>query len=675
MQAAANQFPHGFSRTELSAVLSVVVLLGLLLQAQAALIRPVSVPGLPVVSGAGNSFTPSFSGDGRFVVFVSQANNLVTNDNLAPHLDVFIRDLRNHRTALVSVNSSGIGGGDGNSNFPTVSSNGQFVAFESVAANLAGTDTNGTTDVFLRDTLQGVTRLVSVSTDGIHSGNGPSSNPTITPDGRWLVFESAASDLVANDTNGVIDVFVRDLVSGVTVLASVGETNKSGSPSITPDGRFVAYVTVIPNSGPPPPALATISVRDVLSSASMNIGDQATNFFPTTLWPIRCVSPVISADGHFVAYVAIPREDSSAPASLMRYELQTATTLLVSSNTVAANPPEVSADGRFIAYENGTNVYLWDGQTGSSSLVSVGMDGISAGNRPSHIPVLSPDGSKVVFLSAATDLATNASNGLSQVFVRDLTSGTTRLVSANLADAASSVDIDVTLPAISADGRFVAFESAADDLVSGDFNFASDIFVRDLGANTTELVSAREQTLAPATGVSVSSVLANGVSADGRVIAFLGRDGNFTAGDTNRVPDAFVRDLAAGTNYLLRVPTIPLPLYFDTSPSPAVSTNGLYVAFVSPEQSARYVWRRDLQTGADTRASVSSAGGGLDGTAPAITGNGGLVAFQSSASASLFVANVSQGSGRTNVFLHDFQSGSNQLISASMVTNTSGNAD
>src|SRR5689334_23239992 len=175
------------------------------LNAGAAPIQSVSVPGLPVLSGAGNSFTPSFSADGRFVVFVSQANNLVTNDNLAPYLDVFIRDLGKHRTALVSVNSSGIGGGDGNSNFPTLSSNGQFVAFESVAANLAGMDTNGTTDVFLRDTLQGTTRLMSVSTDGARSANGPSSNPTITPDGRWLVFESAASDLVANDTNGVTD--------------------------------------------------------------------------------------------------------------------------------------------------------------------------------------------------------------------------------------------------------------------------------------------------------------------------------------------------------------------------------------------------------------------------------------------------------------------------------------
>src|ERR1043166_7404933 len=206
-------------------------------------IQPISVPGLPVISGAGHSFTPSFSGDGQFVVFVSQANNLVTNDNLAPYLDVLVRDLINHRTALVSVNSSGIGGGNGNANFPTISSNGQLIAFESVASNLAGVDTNGAIDVFVRDMQAGTTTLVSVSTNGAASGNGPSSNPTITPDGRYVFFESAASDLVADDTNGVADIFVRDLQLGLTSLISIGQTNKSGSPSISTSGGLIAFVT------------------------------------------------------------------------------------------------------------------------------------------------------------------------------------------------------------------------------------------------------------------------------------------------------------------------------------------------------------------------------------------------------------------------------------------------
>src|SRR5207249_5483843 len=153
----------------------------------------VSGSARPSATGGGGSYQPVLSPDGRFVAFVSQANNLVTNDNLAPYLDVFVRDLANNRTTLVSVNSSGIGGGDGNSNFPTISSNGQFIAFESAASNLAGADTNGASDVFARDLLAATTTLISVSTNGLNSGNGPSSSAAMTPDGRWIVFQSAAS--------------------------------------------------------------------------------------------------------------------------------------------------------------------------------------------------------------------------------------------------------------------------------------------------------------------------------------------------------------------------------------------------------------------------------------------------------------------------------------------------
>src|SRR5205823_2742924 len=103
------------------------------------------------LSAAGGSFMPSCSDDGRFVVFVSFARNLVTNDDSAPFLDVFVRDLANAKTMLINVNTSGIGGGNDNSGSPAISSNGQFIAFQSAASNLVSNDTNGLTDVFLRD--------------------------------------------------------------------------------------------------------------------------------------------------------------------------------------------------------------------------------------------------------------------------------------------------------------------------------------------------------------------------------------------------------------------------------------------------------------------------------------------------------------------------------------------
>src|SRR5262249_40765013 len=155
------------------------------------------------IAASGNSFAPAFSGNGRFMVFLSHANNLVTNDDLAPYIDVFVRDLTSSNTVLVSVNATGVGGGNGDSSFPSISSNGQFVAFSSAASNLTSNDTNGTPDIFVRDLLSGVTTLVSVGVTGESSGgsltNGSpfrlASNPMISADGRWVVFESIATNL------------------------------------------------------------------------------------------------------------------------------------------------------------------------------------------------------------------------------------------------------------------------------------------------------------------------------------------------------------------------------------------------------------------------------------------------------------------------------------------------
>ncbi len=208
-----------------------------------------SAVGVDSIGGGGGSFAPVFSADGQHIVFVSHANNLVTNDGHAFFLDVFVRDLTAGVTRLVSVQPSGRGGGNGNSIEPVVSSNGLFVAFQTEAGNLAGTDTNGASDVLLRDVMAGTTTLVSVNSAGTASGNGPSSNPQLSADGRYVVFESLASDLVSGDTNDLRDVFVRDRLLGTTALVSVnsvgtgGGNGASDSASITPDGRWVVFVS------------------------------------------------------------------------------------------------------------------------------------------------------------------------------------------------------------------------------------------------------------------------------------------------------------------------------------------------------------------------------------------------------------------------------------------------
>src|SRR5204863_9687262 len=160
-------------------------------------------PSLPVVTGGTSDSSASvISSDGRFVLFLSSANNLVTNDDNGKFVDVFLRDRTNGVTTLVSVNQTGVGGGNGNSVSPAISTNGRYVVFESEASNLVANDTNGVSDVFLRDLQSGTTTLLSVNHSGGAAGNGASTSPVISADGRYVAFVSAASDLVANDTNG-----------------------------------------------------------------------------------------------------------------------------------------------------------------------------------------------------------------------------------------------------------------------------------------------------------------------------------------------------------------------------------------------------------------------------------------------------------------------------------------
>ena len=149
-------------------------------------------------------------------------------------LNVFLRDRASNTTTLVSVNLTGTGGGNGDSLPFGISTNGQFALFESAASDLVANDTNNAQDIFVRDLVNGTTTLVSVNTSG-SSGNGESRDPVMTPDGRYVAFASAANDLVAGDNNGIPDIFVRDLQSNTTTLVSVGATSTS---SLLSDRQF-----------------------------------------------------------------------------------------------------------------------------------------------------------------------------------------------------------------------------------------------------------------------------------------------------------------------------------------------------------------------------------------------------------------------------------------------------
>jgi Tol biopolymer transport system component len=252
-------FCKWFQRTMIACVATVVVSLN------ANPLQLLSVrDGTSPASAGGNEESGSaiISADGRYVLFASLAANLTIISNPVPQSgllpqrqQVFLRDRFTGQTKLVSLNSAGNYGGNGDS-FPAgISTNSQFFLFESTATNLVSSDANNYKDIFLRDLVNGTNLLISVRIGG-GSGNGTSRSASMTPDGRYIAFISAANNLVSNDTNGIPDVFVRDRVAGTTTLISVGSrmtslpafaTGSSETPEITPDGRYVVFYSSATN--------------------------------------------------------------------------------------------------------------------------------------------------------------------------------------------------------------------------------------------------------------------------------------------------------------------------------------------------------------------------------------------------------------------------------------------
>jgi Tol biopolymer transport system component len=185
------------------------------------------------------------SADGRYVAFASYATNLVNGDTNGSTADIFVRDRQSGTTTRVSVRSNGAQAND-TSLLPRMSFDGRFVAFMSNASNLVGGDTNHTTDVFVHDRQSGTTARMSISSGEVE-GNGTSSSPSISADGRYVAFYSDATNLIGGDANGFrTDIFIRDRQNGTTECASFSSSGEQGnhnsvSPSLSADGRYVAF--------------------------------------------------------------------------------------------------------------------------------------------------------------------------------------------------------------------------------------------------------------------------------------------------------------------------------------------------------------------------------------------------------------------------------------------------
>ena len=387
-----------------------------------------------------NSLNPAVSSNGRYVVFVSAASNLVAGDT-NEWRDVFLRDRKTHVTQQISVARGGAQG-NGNSFVAAISADGRYVAFDSLASNLVAGDTNGSTDVFVRDRVAQVTRRVSVGPGG-SQGDFMSHGPAISAHGRFVAFTSDAENLVAGDTNLREDVFVRDLAEHVTRRVSVGPRGaqgdrESGYPAISAHGRYVAYDSSATNLVAGDTNLRQdVFVRDRSAGVTRRVsvgprGAQANR---------ESYTESISADGRYVAF------HSRA------------------SNLVAGHT-KLRHD-----------VFIRDRVAQVTRLVSVGPRGAQA-NGDSYTAVISADGRYVAFKSKASNLVATDTNNRADVFVRDRVAKVTRRVSVGPRGAQAVNGGTFTL-AISEHGRYVVFDSSATNLVARDTNDAWEVFVRD----------------------------------------------------------------------------------------------------------------------------------------------------------------------------------------------------
>lgn len=476
----------------------------------------VDLNGDPIGGGTGK-----VSGDGRYVAFESSNSNMVVGDTNG-FSDIFVRDLKNKTTVRASLGNSGNESNDFSYGVQ-LSDNGQFVGFVSGATNLVAGDTNAEQDIFLRDLINNTTVRVNVSSSGTQA-NGPGTNFGISGDGKLVAFSSSATNLVVGDTNGVGDLFLRDIDAGTTDRISVDvngnqSDGSSGSPALSESGRYVVFAS---------------------NAANLVAGDS-----------------------------------------------------------------------------NGMSDVFWrDNDTGEIKRVSVSGAG-SEGNGASGAPAVSSDGRYVAFSSSATNLVPSDANGAADIFLHDTVAGTT--VRVNLGEFESEANFfTLGLPSVSGDGRFVAFSSLASNLVPDDTNSALDVFVRDVVAGETKRVS-----LSAVGGESLLGGSTSQISRDGRYVVFRSVSDELVPNDSNGIADIVIRAVSFAQIDSVTPDMLPLDSTTPVTILGAGFVNGLTLGVSGSGKSISNVVVVDENTiTADVTVNASAASGarslsvGIPGTGP-----------------------------------------------------------
>ncbi len=403
------------------------------------------------VTGGGNG--ASMSDDGRFVAFWGYGSDLAPGDgNNTP--DVFVRDRKSGTTELISVRADGGGSADRFSYGPSISATGRFVAFASEATNLVDPPLdppggNPFIQVYLRDRKAGTTRLVSVDAAGADPANGYCGSPSVSADGRYVVFPSSGTNLVAEDTNSSYDIFVRDMKLGVTRLVSVrasggGPANAAAVRSvISANGRYVAFESSATDLTADAVTSTQVYVRDLRKRLTRLVsvrsgGGGGGNGESST--------PHLTADGRFVAFESRATDlvggslpDTNDADDAFVRDLRRRVTVLATPNAAGTATADryseeacVSGSGRWVVFysyatdlvatphDGNEHVYLRDIQRRRTTLLTVNAAGTGPADGGSYRPRITPSGRWAAWDSSAPDLVEGDTNRQDDVFVRRL---------------------------------------------------------------------------------------------------------------------------------------------------------------------------------------------------------------------------------------------------------------
>jgi len=615
------------------------------------------------------------SGNGQYVVFDTEDALAGAADANAAS-DVYRRDLAAATTVLASRDSGGTNASGGSD--PAISGDGRWVAFASSATNVIASYSGGGRQVYARDMSLGAHYLVSnqtgVTTTG---GNGESSQPRIagTPSTAATVivaYTSSGFDLAPGgvDGDGTSSIYRRQLsssssslISRATGAAGANADSRAHDPSISDDGQRIVFTSDATNLTASP-VYYGVYLRD-LSASTTVLGSTKT---------VYSVQGALSGDGQAIAWFEGQGLTPDADLDLKGVYVRTwaspsgalgpvqyvsrpagSAPFLATAFPVEKGPSgarTISGDGRYVVFKAwssrlpssgpGGQVYRRDTRTGALDLVSRanGASGAPAAQY-SDAPTVSADGNRVAFTSGAR-LHPTDTDDLASVYVRDLATGTTTLVSRATGGGGANADANASRARISADGRHVLFVSTAGNL--GVAGGTTHLFMRDLATNTTVLVDRATG----AGGVPGSlGVDTAAPSSDGRYVAFASQANNLHPDDAppNMLHDVYVRDTVASTTTLVsRRSGVAGQRSTATSSYPAISGDGRLVAFraedetLAPEAGpwggSPQVVARSLTTHANTL--VSRAPGGAPANAsvddPSVSGNGAVVAFTTYAS-------------------------------------------